>query len=68
MVAYLQFLHEEWSHDCNIVNMTKLKEVVQVNTNHGFVNPTQTPVHFTIQYKNRYNLEELQGRSYGVIS
>ena len=61
-VAYLQYIHEEWQDNPHLIDMDKLQSVVWVKTNRGFMNPADTPVHFSTLYLNPYDLNtEFQG-------
>ncbi|KAL3859496.1 hypothetical protein ACJMK2_009715 [Sinanodonta woodiana] len=57
LVRYIVFIKEHTDHNPSLCNLEELKEVAQLVTNHGVLNPVEQPIHFTPLYGSKVNLE-----------
>ncbi|XP_077982386.1 uncharacterized protein LOC144437336 [Glandiceps talaboti] len=57
LMEYVIYIKAESEKLPSVCNMEELKDVVQVITNHGLINPTKQPTHFTTDYGNKIDLQ-----------
>ncbi|XP_041376442.1 protein NO VEIN-like isoform X2 [Gigantopelta aegis] len=56
LVCYLIYIKEQLSRQSGLINMSELKGVARVATNHGMKNPDSDAVHFTTVFGNDIDL------------
>ena len=54
--SYVVYILEQRLNDPSVCDMDELRSCVQILTNKGPLNPTETPVHFTPKYGNAIDL------------
>ncbi|XP_028393815.1 uncharacterized protein LOC114518092 [Dendronephthya gigantea] len=58
LFSYIVYIKDQWDLDPSVCDLQELRSCALVKTNKGFVNPSLEPVHFTVKYGNKTNLEK----------
>jgi hypothetical protein len=57
MFSYIVYIKDQWDLDQGVCNLQELRSCALIKTSKGFVNPSLEPVHFTVEYGNKTNLQ-----------
>ncbi|CAF1164398.1 unnamed protein product [Adineta ricciae] len=56
LVSYTIYIFDLWSKQKYFLDMSRLKSIIPLLTNHHFKQPNQTSIHFPVAYGNPYDL------------
>ena len=58
MFSYVVYIKDQWDLDPSVCDLKELRSCALIKTSKGFVNPSLEPVHFTVAYGNKLNLQK----------
>jgi hypothetical protein len=68
MFSYVVYIKDQWDSDPDVCDLKELRSCALIQTSKGFVNPSLEPVHFTVEYGNKINLQkEFPSKLYNVV-